>query len=64
MNPNLSRREGEELYVEVKGTRTAGTGIIVTRGEVEFARNEKNVLLFIVSNVNDSHKSRLRLGTD
>ncbi len=44
-------RGNETIFVEVKGTRGLGATVIVTRGEVEFARNAPVALLFIVSNV-------------
>jgi hypothetical protein len=46
----LCTKKGKSpLYVEVKGTRSLGEKIIVTRNEVEFARcNRERMLLFVV----------------
>jgi hypothetical protein len=45
--------QGEEvLYVEVKGTQTDGEGIILTPGEVDFARRHKEQMaLFILHSI-------------
>jgi hypothetical protein len=46
-----SRRE-EALYVEVKGTQTDGSEIILTPGEVEFARGHKGQMaLFVLHSI-------------
>lgn len=40
------------LYVEVKGTQTNGEGVILTSGEVEFARRNKNQMaLFVLHSI-------------
>ena len=40
------------LYVEVKGTQTNGEGVILTSGEVEFARrNENQMALFVLHSI-------------
>ena len=55
----LCSRGRKVLYVEVKGTQTDGSEIILTNGEVEFARRHQGqMVLFIlhsieVSNVNN-----------
>ncbi len=42
----------EQLYVEVKGTRTKGEGVILTANEVEFARkNRAKMVLFVVQSI-------------
>lgn len=43
-------RRGEVLYVEVKGTTGPGESVIVTHGEVVFARRMETAL-FVVSNI-------------
>jgi uncharacterized protein DUF3883 len=46
------RRGKDVLYVEVKGTQTEGEQIILTNGEVEFARNHKaQMALFILHSI-------------
>jgi hypothetical protein len=45
-------RDGNEIYVEVKGTQTAGEEVFLTRGEVKFARlNKAEMALFVVYGV-------------
>ena len=45
-------RGAEVLYVEVKGTQTDGFEVILTPGEVEFARGHKNQMaLFVLHSV-------------
>lgn len=45
-------RRGEELKVEVKGTTSAGSVVILTRAEVEHARaNANRCALFIVGGI-------------
>ncbi len=34
----IAEKDGIELYLEAKGTQSSGDSVIVTRGEVEFAR--------------------------
>lgn len=54
-------RKHETLYVEVKGTQTDGKGIILTSGEVEFARrHSKQMVLFILHSIQVS-KDRKKL---
>lgn len=50
---DLECRKGQELlFVEVKGTQSAGSQVILTRNEVEFACNPANEMaLFIMSGV-------------
>jgi len=53
-NPfDLKCTRGDEiLYVEVKGTSSAGEAIQVTRGEVEFNRTNKNrMALFLLQGI-------------
>lgn len=46
------RRSKEVLYVEVKGTQTSGEKIILTNGEVEFARKHKGQMaLFVLHSI-------------
>jgi len=46
------KRGKELLYVEVKGTQTKGEGIILTAGEVEFARCHKGQMaLFVLHSI-------------
>ena len=48
----LCRRDGERLYVEVKGTTTSGQSVHLTRGEVEHARSHQGeAALFVVKNM-------------
>lgn len=48
-------RENETLYVEVKGTQTNGKGVILTSGEVEFARRHKSQMaLFVLHSISVS----------
>lgn len=42
---------GQELHVEVKGTTSDGTQILLTPNEVNHARNYPNVALFILSHI-------------
>ncbi len=45
-------REDETLYVEVKGTQTDGSGVILTTGEVEFARqHSEHMALFVLHSI-------------
>jgi hypothetical protein len=54
-------RKDETLYVEVKGTQTDGKGIILTCGEVEFARrHSERMVLFILHSIQVS-KDRKKL---
>ena len=48
----LARSPGEEVFVEVKGTTTAGEEIMLTFNEVEYARRHKTAcMLFILADV-------------
>jgi len=47
----LCRRGGEILHVEVKGTTTAGTDVILTPNEVRHARDHSYCALFILSGI-------------
>jgi hypothetical protein len=56
-------REKETRYVEVKGTQTDGQEIILTCGEVEFARkNAANMVLFILHSIAVSKDRKLSKG--
>lgn len=45
-------REGKELFVEVKGTRTQGEAVILTRNEVAHARRHHDrMVLFVVHGI-------------
>ena len=45
-------KKNERLYVEVKGTQTNGKGIILTSGEVRFARrNKERMALFVLHSI-------------
>lgn len=50
---DLECKKGRKtLYVEVKGTTTAGEGIFLTKNEVEFARKHiRNVALYVLNSV-------------
>ena len=51
----LCEREGQELYVEVKGTSTVGLEILLTRNEVLFANSHiESMALFVVSKIDVS----------
>ena len=57
-------RGSEQLYVEVKGTRTKGEGVILTANEVGFARkNRANMVLFVVQSI-EVHGKKLTKGFD
>jgi hypothetical protein len=47
----ICRRDGEVKHVEVKGTTTGGTEVIVTLNEVRHARTYPFTALFILSNI-------------
>jgi hypothetical protein len=47
----LCRRGDQEMRVEVKGTTTAGTEVILTPNEVDHARSYAHTALFILSNI-------------
>lgn len=55
---------GQELHVEVKGTTSDGTQILLTPNEVNHARNYSNVALFILSQiqVNSTDPTQLQGG--
>jgi hypothetical protein len=54
---DLLCRKNRELRVEVKGTRTAGEKIILTRNEVQHARDHRrNMALFVLRDVKISRK--------
>jgi hypothetical protein len=44
-------RNGVEKHVEVKGTTTAGTHVILTPNEVEHARAHRETVLFVLANI-------------
>jgi hypothetical protein len=59
------RRKKDVLYVEVKGTQTTGTGVILTSGEVEFARRHReNMALFVFHSIKVSRSRNLSDGTE
>jgi hypothetical protein len=61
----LCSRGKERLYVEVKGTQTNGDGIILTSGEVKFARRKKGQMaLFIVHSIKVSAGGTLNDGQE
>ena len=45
------RMKNVELHVEVKGTTTFGTNIVLTPNEVAHARENAHVALFVYSNI-------------
>lgn len=47
----VCRRDGEVKHVEVKGTTTGGTEVILTPNEVRHAREYPGTALFILSNI-------------
>lgn len=48
----LCQRNNGLLYVEVKGTQTNGEGVLLTSGEVEFARrNKSQMALFLLHSI-------------
>jgi hypothetical protein len=50
---DLHARDGtREVFIEVKGTQTAGSSILLTQGEVEFARLHKSrMVLFVLHSI-------------
>lgn len=59
------KRKKELLYVEVKGTQTKGEEIILTSGEVDFARRHREQMaLFVVHSIKVSDKKKLSNGTE
>lgn len=44
-------RDGRELHVEVKGSTTAARSILLTRNEVQHARDYEDTALFVVSHI-------------
>jgi hypothetical protein len=58
-------RKKERLYVEVKGTQTNGDGIILTAGEVMFARRHKEEMaLFLLHSIKVSADGKLSNGQE
>jgi hypothetical protein len=54
------RKNQDLLYVEVKGTRTNGEAIVLTAGEVEFARRHKGqTALFLVHSITVSENKQV-----
>ena len=47
----ICRHDGEVKHVEVKGTTTSGTEVILTLNEVRHARAYPNTALFVLSNI-------------
>jgi hypothetical protein len=59
----LCTKKKDRLYIEVKGTQTNGDGIILTSGEVRFARRKKGQMaLFLVHSINVSPNGKLSNG--
>ena len=59
----LCTKKKERLHVEVKGTVTTGDGIILTSGEVKFARNHKGEMgLFILHSIHLSADGKVSDG--
>jgi hypothetical protein len=59
----LCLKKKERLYVEVKGTVTSGDGIILTCGEVKFARSHKGEMgLFILHSIQMSANGNMSDG--
>jgi hypothetical protein len=59
----LCLKKRRRLYVEVKGTVTSGNGIILTSGEVDFARSHKGEMgLFILHTIRASGRGQVRNG--
>lgn len=59
----LCTKKKERLHVEVKGTVTSGDGIILTSGEVKFARNHKGEMgLFILHSIQVSAAGKVSDG--
>jgi Domain of unknown function (DUF3883) len=53
------RKNGRTVYVEVKGTQTAGTEIILTPGEVEFSKSHQpQMALFILHSIKVSAETK------
>lgn len=60
-----SQERMDLLYVEVKGTQTKGEEIILTSGEVDFARRHREQMaLFVVHSIKVSDKKKLTNGTE
>jgi hypothetical protein len=61
----LCTKKKERLHVEVKGTVTNGDGIILTSGEVKFARSHKGEMgLFILHSIKVSADGNLSNGQE
>lgn len=59
----LCTKKKERLHVEVKGTVTTGNGIILTRGEVEYAHTHKGKMaLYIFHSIQVSAEGKLKNG--
>lgn len=59
----LCLKKKERLHVEVKGTVTSGDGIILTSGEVKFARSHKGEMgLFILHSIQVSADGKVSNG--
>jgi glutathione S-transferase len=59
----LCLKKKQRLYVEVKGTVTGGDGIILTNGEVKFARSHKGEIgLFILHSIQVSADGKVSNG--
>jgi len=53
----LCKNEDIELHVEVKGSKGDCSRILLTKNEVEHARDYENVALFIVSDIEGAHSA-------
>jgi Domain of unknown function (DUF3883) len=59
----LCTKKGERLFVEVKGTEMGGKTVILTAGEVEFARRNKNQMaLFVLHSIKVSPDGKVSGG--
>jgi hypothetical protein len=59
----LCQKKRERCFVEVKGTVTSGDGIILTSGEVKFARSHKGEMaLFILHSIQVSAPGKVSEG--
>jgi hypothetical protein len=59
----LCTKKGEGLFVEVKGTEMGGKSVILTAGEVEFARRNKDQMaLFVLHSIKVSPDGKARGG--
>ncbi|WP_239015554.1 protein NO VEIN domain-containing protein [Archangium violaceum] len=58
-----AKDETREVFIEVKGTQSAGSSVFLTRNEVEFARNNKSrMVLFVLHSIQMSEDQGEPLG--